>query len=147
LTVPRISNDIIREVENDNALKQLSLDNAAMIYLKVDEEECEGANDIRGIAYYWRSKKAASSIRRKIQEAKVNGLSAQEPLDFHSKLQEETLQQCPECEGACVVVCLCDECGGDPDQIGGTGCSKCGGDGCIELECPTCNGDGEILEK
>lgn len=28
----------------------------------------------------------------------------------------------------------CPECGGAPEECGGTGCSRCGGDGWIEVE-------------
>jgi hypothetical protein len=131
------------DIENDENLKQKALDNAAIIYLAIDEEYCEDVNDMKGIAFHWRRKKEALSIRRKIQEAKVNDLSKLEPLDLNSKIQGQTVEQCPKCEGVGVVTYPCDECGGDPDQIGGTGCSKCGGDGYIEMECPTCDGKGE----
>jgi len=69
-------------------------------------------------------------------------LSAQKPLGFHSKIQGEILEQCPECEAAGFTASPCDECGGDPDQIGGTEPSKCEGDEYIELKCPVCNGEG-----
>jgi hypothetical protein len=134
-----ISGETARDIEKDKNLIQKALDNAAIIYLTIDEEYCEDVNDMKGIAFYWRRKKEALSIRRKIQEAKVNDLSKLEPLDLHSKIQGQTVEQCPKCEGAGVVTYPCDECGGDPDQVSGTGCSKCGGDGYIEVACPNCN--------
>ncbi|MGP8320862.1 MAG: hypothetical protein ACT6FE_00845 [Methanosarcinaceae archaeon] len=62
-----VSHDTIQEIENDNELKQLAIDNAAMIYLEVPEEDCEDANDITGIAYYWRGKKGITSNSPKTQ--------------------------------------------------------------------------------
>ena len=127
-----------RDIGNDENLKQKALDNAAIIYLAIDEEYCENVNDMKGIAFYWRRKKETLSIR-KIRDEKSRDLRSQEPLASNSRIAGKALKQCPECDGVGVKTYPCDECGGDPDQVGGTGCSKCGGDGYMgsELTKPT----------
>ena len=90
--------DTEREIENNKNLKQKALDNAAMIYLEVDEDDCKSVSDMKGIAFYWRRKKEASSIRGKIQEAKVNDLSKLEPLDNSAEIQiTSTICVCISC--------------------------------------------------
>lgn len=48
-----ISWNVLSEIENDDRYQKIETrDNAALIWLEL-EEECESANDINGIAYYW----------------------------------------------------------------------------------------------
>lgn len=49
-----------------------------------------------------------------------------------------TTNECPECNGTGYTSIPCDECEGNPEEVGGTECAKCGGDGFVETKCPMC---------
>lgn len=51
---------------------------------------------------------------------------------------------CKLCDGEKFEVVGCPECSGSPEEVGGTGCKTCGGDGQIEVVCTNCKGTGEV---
>jgi len=51
-----------------------------------------------------------------------------------------------QCHDGKVIITVCSECEGNPDEIGGTGCSVCDGTGYTEKECTTCDGAGKIID-
>jgi hypothetical protein len=56
------------------------------------------------------------------------------------------LIDCSSCEGSDSIKIVCPRPGGSPDEIGGSGCTTCGGDGWDEEDCSICSGDGEVWE-
>lgn len=42
---------------------------------------------------------------------------------------------CHKCNGEGIFLGPCSKCGGNPDEMGGTGCSTCDGTGSEEFEC------------
>ncbi len=55
----------------------------------------------------------------------------------------EGVKICKKCEGEGTEPCPCPECGGEPSEVGGTGCKTCGGDGYTEKDCSVCKGSGK----